>query len=402
MAKSLTTVSVAVGVLSFVVSAAQAQTFSVLHTFTNKGDGGYPYSGLLSDNTGTFYGATEGGGRYSYGTIFKMDPNGKDKVLHSFWGMDGVGPHSDLTSDKSGNLYGTTQDGGTPEGGGCFHGCGTVFKLARNGELTVMYVFTGGADGGEPQAPLLLDNFGNLYGTTTIGGDLNCRDGLGCGVIFKLDSKGKQTVLHAFSGTPDGWYPSGGLFPAKNGSFYGVTWFGGTSDYGTIYKMNAAGKVAILYSFQGGHQGEYPNSPIVRDIQGNFYGTTTNGGTKDYGTVFKVSKAGKLKVLHSFKGGPDGYYPYTGLTRDNGGNLYGVTIWGGGTGCNTLGCGTIFKVDTSGNESVLYAFTGTTDGSEPEGTLVLDEAGDLYGTAPAGGDPRCRFGGCGTVFKLAP
>lgn len=379
-------------------STAQAQTFTVIRAFTNKGDAAYPYRALLLDQNGVFYGTTTGGGSYDYGAVFQLNPDGKDKVLHSFWGLDGISPYSTLIRDKYGNFYGTTYDGGTAEGGACFHGCGTVFKLEPSGKLVVLYVFTGGSDGGQPQAGLVMDISGNLYGTTTIGGDLNCRYGWGCGVVFKLGLDGHETVLHAFSGQPDGWYPTGELVPAKKGGFYGVTWFGGDADYGTIYKITSTGKVTVLYSFQGLSTGEYPNGPIVRDSRGNFYGTTTNGGTQNYGTVFKIDSHGNETVLHSFTGAPDGYAPYASVTLDNQGNLYGVTIWGG----SSTGCGTIFKVDGSGNETVLYSFAGTTDGSEPQGRLILDTAGNLYGTAPGGGDPSCRYGGCGTVFKLAP
>jgi len=407
--------------LLFVVASAQAQTFTILHAFSGKGDGKSPYHSLLRDNTGTMYGTTDGGGSFDYGTVFEMKPDGKDTVLHSFWGADGVWPLSSLVRDQAGNFYGTTSNGGTPEGGACFHGCGTVFKLNTTGKLTVLYVFSGGTDGGKPEAGLILDNSGNLYGTTTIGGDLNCRTdnperrmagkhsytmyeyGSGCGVVFKIDPKGHETVLHAFAGNPDGWYPTGELIRDKKGNFYGVTWFGGTDDVGTIYKMHTSGKVTILYSFQGIPGGEYPNGPPVRDAQGNFYGTTTNGGAQNYGTVFKVDSAGKETTLHSFTGGNDGYAPYVGATRDSAGNLYGVTIWGGGsTGCYDLGCGTIFKVDASGIETVLHGFTGGADGSEPEGALIMDKSGNLYGTAPGGGDLSCGGGGCGVVFKLAP
>jgi len=407
--------------LLFMVLSGSAQTFTVLHAFSGKGDGQYPYRSVFLGNDGALYGTTEGGGSFDYGTIFQMKPKGEDAVLHNFWGPDGVWPLSSLVRDQAGNFYGTTSDGGTPEGGACMHGCGTVFKLDSAGKVTVLYVFTGGADGGQPEAGLILDKTGTLYGTTTIGGDSNCVDarrersagkpgrpmyqaGAGCGVVFKLDPKGKETVLHAFAGKPDGWYPSQ-LIRDRKGIFYGATWFGGTADNGTIYKMDPSGKLTILYSFQGTKDGRYPNGPLVRDAEGNFYGTTTNGGGQDDGTVFKVDSSGKETTLHSFTGGSDGYSPYVGLTRDNAGNLYGVTIWGGGSnGCYGLGCGTLFKVEPSGKETVLHSFTGGSDGAEPEGALIPDNSGNLYGTAPGGGDLSCgpRGGGCGVVFKLEP
>jgi len=392
--------------LLLVVASAQAQTFTILHAFSGEGDGKYPFHSLFRDNAGTIYGTTDSGGSFNYGTVFEMKRDGKDTVLHSFWGADGVKPLSSLVRDQAGNFYGTTWEGGTPKGGGCFHGCGTVFKLDTTGKLAVLYVFTGGTDGGQPEAGLILDNSGNLYGTTTLGGDLNCLSdyGSGCGVVFKIDPKGHETVLHAFAGKPDGWYPRGELIRDKQGNFYGATWFGGADDDGTIYKMDTLGKVTILYSFQGIPGGEYPNGPPVRDAQGNFYGTTATGGEQNYGTVFKVDSAGKETTLHSFTEGNDGYAPYVGATRDSAGNLYGVTVWGGGsTGCDSQGCGTIFKVDASGIETVLHAFTGGADSSDPEGALIMDEAGNLYGTAAEGGDLSCGSGfGCGVAFKLTP
>jgi uncharacterized repeat protein (TIGR03803 family) len=391
--------------LLLVVASAQAQTFTILHAFRGEGDGKYPFHSLFRDNAGTIYGTTDSGGSFNYGTVFEMKRDGKDTVLHSFWGADGVKPLSSLVRDQAGNFYGTTWEGGAPKGGGCFHGCGTVFKLDTTGKLAVLYVFTGGTDGGQPEAGLILDNSGNLYGTTTLGGDVGClSDYSGCGVVFKIDPKGHETVLHAFTGKPDGWYPRGELIRDNQGNFYGATWFGGADDDGTIYKMDTLGKVTILYSFQGFPSGEYPNGPPVRDTQGNFYGTTTAGGEHNYGTVFKVDSAGKETTLHSFTGGNDGYAPYVGATRDSAGNLYGVTVWGGGsTGCGSEGCGTIFKVDASGIETVLHAFTGGADSSDPAGTLIMDEAGNLYGTAAQGGDLSCGGGfGCGVAFKLTP
>jgi uncharacterized repeat protein (TIGR03803 family) len=391
--------------LFFAIPFSQAQTFTVLYAFHGKGDGKYPEGRLLQGREGGgLYSTTYGGGSFNYGTVFQIGSHGKESVLSSFWGGNGLGPESGLIQDSAGNFYGTTYDGGTLEGGLCLHGCGTVFKLDPSGKLTVLHAFTGGTDGGQPETALVEDAAGNLYGTTTIGGDLSCRYGMGCGVVFKLDPNGIETVLHAFSGMPDGWWPSGELVPDGQGNFYGTTWFGGPSDYGTVFKLNSSGQETILYSFSGISSGEYPNGPLVPDAKGNVYGTANGGGDTSCdlcGLVFELDTAGKETVLHTFSGSPDGAYPYAGLVIDSSGNLYGTTYGGGSRACG-LGCGTVFKVDAHGNETVLHTFTGGTDGSEPRDRLNIDGSGNVYGTAPGGGDSSCGYGGCGVVFKIVP
>ena len=188
--------------LLFAVPSAQTQTFTVLYTFTGKADGKYPEARVLRDKAGTLYSTTWFGGSFNYGTVFQIDAHGKKTVLHGFWGGDGLGPEADLIRDNAGTLYGTTYRGGTPEGGGCQYGCGTVFKLDTTGRLSVLHAFTGGRDGGQPEFGLVRDEAGSLYGTTTVGGDLSCSTmGFpGCGVVFKVDINGKETVLHAFTG----------------------------------------------------------------------------------------------------------------------------------------------------------------------------------------------------------
>jgi uncharacterized repeat protein (TIGR03803 family) len=390
------------------IQLAQAQTFTVLYTFAGKGDGKYPEARLLPNKADGFYSTTFNGGSFDYGTIFGISAQGKEAVLHSFWGGDGSGPWAALIQDSAGNFYGTTDDGGTLEGGACVHGCGTVFKLDPAGKLTVLHAFTGGTDGGQPEASLVQDDVGNLYGTTTVGGDLSCGYGMGCGVVFKVETNGNETVLHAFSGTPDGWRPTELVSDGK-GNFYGTTWFGGTFDYGTLFKLDATGTETVLYSFDGIAGGEYPNGPLVSDAQGNVYGTTNGGGDSSCylcGVVFRLDTAGNETVLHTFTGAPnDGAFPYAGLIRDRSGNLYGTTWAGGSTGCLGLGCGTVFRVDMNGNETILHGFTGGSDGGVPRERLVMDRSGSLFGTAPEGGDPSCGGGvdsGCGVVFKIAP
>lgn len=267
--------------------------------------------------------------------------------------------------------------------------------------FTVLHTFNGGSDGARPSG-LIRDAAGNLYGTTTDGGAYTCNDGSGCGTIFKLDTTGQETVLYRFAEVAgDGANPVGDLIRDTAGNLYGVTSGGGVSGAGTIFQFDTTtGTEKVLYSFAG-RTGFMPNG-VIRDAAGNFYGTTQDGGTGcgrlACGTVFKVDATGTEKVLHSFTGGSDGAYPVGGLYRDRMGNLYGATEAGGGTGCGGLGCGTVFKVDPSGNESVLYRFTGLGgDGSIPNGDLVPDAAGNLYGTTTSSGAYSE-----GTIFKIDP
>ena len=340
-----------------------------------------------------------------------------ESVLYSFEGSpDGAFPVAGLARDAQGNLYGTTEEGGNP--GACPHygryDCGTVFKVDTTGKETVLYSFTGGADGANPHAGLVPDAQGNLYGTTYFGGDPACvsEGTYGCGTVFKLDTSGNETVLHSFAGHPgDGANPEAGLVRDAQGNLYGTTLTGGSGGpelcsgvggCGTVFKLDTTSKETVLYSFTGVPDGEEPDAGLVRDAQGNLYGTTYNGGASNLGTVFELDTTGKETVLHSFTGtGGDGSEPYGGLVLDAQGNLYGTTSFGGASGD-----GTVFELDTAGKETVLYSFTGTGgDGAYPSGLvrLVRDAQGNLYGTTYEGGDLACDAPyGCGTVFKLTP
>jgi len=242
--------------------------------------------------------------------------------------------------DKSGNLYGTTVSGGisscSHDGNPC---CGTVFKLAPKGKLTILHSFTGGSDGGAPLATLIMDASGNLYGTTYVGGDLSCNlQGLnGCGVVFKLDPAGKLTVLHAFHGGKDGAFPlsgGAGVVVDAAGNLYGSAGYAGTFGgqcgiygCGIIFKIDTIGKFTVLHSFsKSGNEGETPNAGLAIDSDGNLYGTAQTGGPNQlFGTIFKVSQTGKLTMLYNFTGFADGATPFAGLVRDSAGNLYGTT-----------------------------------------------------------------------------
>jgi len=220
-----------------------------------------------------------------------------------------------LIRDSAGNLYGTTNSGGTAY-------AGVVFKLNTSGQETVLYSFTGGADGGYPSYPVVRDSAGNLYGTAGSGGAANF------GVVYKVNTSGQETVLYNFTGGADGGYPNG-VIRDSAGNLYGTTSSGGAAGYGVVYKVNTSGQETVLYSFTGGADGGYPNAGVVRDSTGNLYSTTYGGGTANKGVVYELNTSGQETVLHSFTGGADGSLPYAGLILDSKGNLYGTTFYGG-------------------------------------------------------------------------
>jgi len=253
---------------------------------------------------------------------------------------------------------------------------------------TVLYSFKGGTDGAIPFAGLVQDAQGNLYGTTTQGGTSNM------GTVFMVDTTGKETVLYSFTGTGgDGENPYGGLVRDAQGNLYGTTVNGGTSGKGTVFELDTTGKETVLHSFTDAPDGALPKAGLVQDTQGNLYGTTSLGGPQGDGTVFKLDTTGKETVLYSFGSvGGDGGIPIAGLVLDTQGNLYGTTYTGG-----TVGDGTVFKVDMTGKETVLHSFTDSPDGSEPYyAGVVRDAQGNLYGTTVYGGG----MPPLGTVFKV--
>jgi uncharacterized repeat protein (TIGR03803 family) len=366
-------------------SAVSAQTTLItLHIFSGSstGDGADSYAPLVQDSAGNLYGTTAGGGALNHGCVFRVDASGNETVLYSFTGgSDGGNPHSGLLLDAAGNLYGITA------GGGIGQGQGVVFKLEPNGVETVLHALTT-ADGSGSASGLIRDPSGNFYGTTELGGGYNQ------GVVFKVNTLGNYSILHSFgkSGVADGSEPYAGLVRDAAGNLYGTTFWGGRFEAGTVFKIDASGNESVLYSFRGGTDGSLPSSSLVLDVAGNLYGTTDGGGEKNLGTVFKVSPSGKEKILHSFGStANDGASPFVGLVKDESGNFYGVTDGGG-----AYGYGSVFTVDNSGNETVLYSFTGGSDGARPEAALWRDAAGNLYGTTLDKGSGH----NAGTVFEL--
>jgi uncharacterized repeat protein (TIGR03803 family) len=368
----------AVVVVVLAAPPAQAQTYSVLYSFHGF-YGEAPLAGLIQDKEGNLYGTTAGGGVHNYGVVFKLKADGKEKVLYRFASYrDGWRPQAGLVRDSAGNLYGTTWGGGG-------RGGGAVFKLDTTGAETVLHSFTLGAGGGEPVASLVRDSAGNLYGTTNAGGAYNA------GVVFKLNANGKEKVLHTFTGGADGLHPVAALVRDSAGNLYGTTYGGGAYGAGAVFKLDTTGAETVLYSFTGGADGASPQAGLLRDSAGNLYGTTY-GGAYGAGVVFKLDTTGAETVLYSFTGGADGASPTAGVVRDSADNLYGTTYKGG-----AYNWGTVFKLDTTGAETVLHSFTGGADGAYPFAGLVRDSSGNLYSTTVEGGAY-----GYGVVFKITP
>jgi hypothetical protein len=325
-----------------------------------------------------------------------------------------------VVRDAAGNLYGAAPSGGLTTGACATYGCGTLFKVDTTGTVSVLYQFTGGADGYSAFAALILDPAGNLYGASGTA-------------LFKLDTSGTFTVLHTGDGSLAGLVrdATGNLYGVnKGGGFTGGTC--GANGCGIVFKLDTLGNYTVLYSFTGSPDGAYPAAGLVLDSAGNLYGTTQGGGIiggvcntgLGCGTVFKLDASDSFAetVLYSFTGAPDGATPKAGLILDAAGNLYGTTYSGGLLDCfepvgglppsnKLIYCGVVFKVDTTGTETVLHSFTGIPDGALPQASLVMDAAGDLYGTTLEGGS-NGFFGceilnpaqptGCGSIFKVDP
>jgi uncharacterized repeat protein (TIGR03803 family) len=387
-------------VMGIAVSCALG-TERILYSFgASATDGVAPYAGLIMDRAGNLYGTTvDGGANGLYdGTVFKISTDGTETTLYSFGAnvTDGwePGPNADLIMDSAGNLYGTTEYGGA---NGC--GCGTVFKIDAAGTETILHSFGGSPDGGEPYAGLIMDSAGNLYGTTMHGG------ANGGGTVFKLDAAGTETILYSFgANNTDGLQPLTGLVMDRAGNLYGTTYEGGYGN-GTVFKVSAAGTETILYAFGANpDDGYYPNAGLIMDSAENLYGTTVYSIGPGNGTVFEIGASGAETDLYYFGEGFTGGYaavavgmlPFGGVTMDGAGNLYGTTLNGGTNDESTGGDGTVYKIAGDGTETVLYSFgASTTDGKGPYAGLIVDSAGNLYGTTVNGGT-----NGKGTVFVI--
>ena len=341
----------------------------IVYAFEGSPDGSTPYAGL-TDVGGTLYGMTAGGGTANQGTVFSVTPGGTETVLHSFAGIpDGALPSGGLI-DVSGTLYGTTSGGGAT-------GNGTIFSITTSGKEKVLYSFgTAASDGINPNDDLLYTG-GALYGTTVGGGNST-----GVGTVFKFaltgKKAGKETLIHSFAGGSDGSGPQSALIEFES-AFYGTTVSGGSpsgSGDGTVFKVTPAGKETVLHAFTGEPDGRYPHAALLA-YRGNFYGMTEDGGVKDLGTVFKITPKGKLTIVHSFTNSlGEGYYPLGSTLLNVNGKFYGTVS------STYTGSGAIFEIAPSGLESLEYVFNYNV---APPASNVIDVGGLLYGTTINGG-----------------
>jgi uncharacterized repeat protein (TIGR03803 family) len=370
-----------------------------------------PYGGVILASDRNFYGTTNFGGAYGYGTVFRITPMGVLTVLHSFCSqglpcVDGREVFSGLVEGIDGNFYGTTYVGGV-ENDACPSGCGTIFRITSSGTLVTLYSFCGPGqgnclDGSLPNGPLVQSRDGSFYGTTVGGGNTTQCEGGGCGTVFKITPTGSLTTLFSFG--QEGVTPRAGLIQATDGNFYGTTYFGGAIPLGlgTVFRMTGRGALTTLYTFNGNVGGFYPYAPLLQATDGNLYGSTSMGGMADLGTVFEITTEGLLTTLHSFDN-TDGANPESELMQGTSGRLYGTTNEGGDLSCNSpYGCGTVFSLDIGLGPFVTFVrdagrvghsggilgqgFTGTTgvslNGIPASFTVVSDTF--IKATVPAG------------------
>jgi uncharacterized repeat protein (TIGR03803 family) len=355
--------------------------------------GTHSWSKLLLASDGNFYGSAQNGGTNTQctvtggcGTIFKMTPRGELTAIYSFsGGADGGQPLASLVQGANGNLYGTATGGAT--------NYGTVFEITLAGQLTTLHEFQG-PDGAGPIGALLLASDGNFYGTTNSAGQG------GDGTIYRITQTGTLTTVWNFDYTAYGAAPTGALVQSENGDFYGATLGGGTSDNGTIFRWSARGKFAVIHSFDFTHGGS-PVAALVEGTDGNFYGATENGGKYvGYGTIYKLTPTGHLTTLHNFNE-KDGDVPVGTLIQGADGSFYGTTAYGGPNGS----VGTVFSITSSGKLTMLHTFKVTNGavprGADPLSGLLQAPNGVLYGDTFTGGSSTACSYGCGVVFSLS-
>ena len=374
----------------------QAQTFTVIYTFTGGSDGANPLAGFAIDGLGNLYGTATYGGTPGDGVVFKLSASGQETVLHAFTGgTDGANPEASLIMDKSGNLYGTTYSGGVSN-------AGTVFMVTRGGKEKVLHSFAGGTDGASPVAGLTMDNAGNLYGTTTAGGSS------GNGTVFKLavptvaGGAWKESLLYSFGSGTDGTIPVAGVTFDAAGNLYGTTSAGGTYGYGTVFQLarsKSGWTENILHDFALGIDGGVPYAGLVPNGTGGFYGAASDGGSggeNGGGSVFELTHTSggwTFAVLYDLSG-----WGISGTFRNillKSGNIYATTHCDG-----DYSAGTVYELTPANGTwtySSLYVFTGGTDGTFSFSNLVFDKAGNLYGTTNVGG-----ANGYGVAFKVTP
>jgi uncharacterized repeat protein (TIGR03803 family) len=389
-----------------------------IYSFSSLGDGAAPSAPLIQAADTYFYGTAQKGGTYGVGTAFRVDSLGNITTLHDFTGADGTYLNGPLIQASNNLLYGTTDSGGNDNEG-------TVFTIdPTSGTFNSLYSFTGGSDGGDPGDGLIEAN-GYLYGTTFGGGTYNS------GTFFKMSLTGQITTLYSFTGGSDGYGPAG-LILGSDGVFYGGTQNGGDASCsdgpgtgcGTLFKVDASGNLQVLHTFTGQDGAQIDETLFQSPVDHYFYGATLFGGNAacsvstftGCGTIFRIDSSGTFTLLHAFSGGAEGGVPFSSLIQASDGDFYGTATAGGDPSCSVIasgenfptynGCGTIFKMDSSGNVNALYSFKGSpTDGSNPFAALLVGTDGYFYGTTRWGGtSPTCPYttnGGCGTFYRVA-
>jgi uncharacterized repeat protein (TIGR03803 family) len=368
--------------------------FSTVASFTSNSTGAFSQNSLVQGPDGYLYGTTLLGGADDDGTVFKINTNGAFAWVFSFNDANGANPSAGLAVSPDGSLYGTTAAGGT-------FGNGAVFRISTNETFQPIYSFTGNADGADPESSLVLGTDGDFYGTAAAGGTNDVADG-GDGTIFKIGTNG--TVIWSYSFSPlNGLFPLSGLMLATNGNFYGTTSEGGTNNTvnggdGAIFVISPSGAFTNIYSFTGGSDGSSPYAGLTQGNDGNFYGTAYAGGTNSQGTLFKITPLGVLNTLVTFNG-TNGGAPEASLFLAADRNFYSTTSQGG-IGYPATSYGTLFQMTSAGVLTTLVSFDGNYDGAFPHSTLVQGHDGGLYGTTSEGGTNDLATGGDGTIFRL--
>jgi uncharacterized repeat protein (TIGR03803 family) len=358
-------------------------TETLVTKFSGNNEAANPRGTLVQQPDGNFYGTTTNGGPANFGGVFRITPSGTLTILRSFSGADGNangGSENGLARASDGNLYGTAQNGGA-------NGSGTIFQISAAGAFTLIRSFSSFSDGGGPQAGVIQATDGNLYGTTTFGG------ASGFGTIYTTPLNGSSlTVLRSFSpndGT-DGTSSFSRLVQASDGNFYGTSQNGGSLNQGTVFRITPGGVYTVLHEFNSdGLDGANPTAGLIQASDGNLWGSTNSGGIYGSGTIFRMTLGGALTIVHDFFN-IEGSSPQTALIQGSDGNLYGTTRFGG-----PRGFGTVFKMTLAGDLTRLYAFSGGPDGANPQAGVVQGTDGNLYGTTSSGG-----LLGAGTVFRL--
>ncbi len=397
--------SILAAAFMFLASAprmVQAQSYQVIHNFTGEGsDGATPYGGPTLDPSGNIYGTTNLGGSNADGTVYELSPNGTSWTFSTIYnfagGADGAAPgFGSLVIRHDCSLVGTTEGGAA---------LGTAFKIRPRGnpchkpdftwQEKVLLRFGHGQDGGQPTNGVAFDRSSNFYGTANVGGAYNN------GAVYEAThSNGywTETLLYSFTGGDDGGTPVSSVILDDAGNLYGTTSFGGAYGTGVVYELSPSGSgwtETVLYNFQGQSDGEYPVGGLIMDKAGTLYGSTFLGGDNGGGTVYQLSPSGgnwALTTLHSFS---TYYGPYNQLTLDAAGNIYGAA---NGAGAN--GFGSVFKLTPTPDGwtfTDLYDFTGGSDGGQPYGRVAVDAQGNIFGTAVIGGSS-----GQGVVFEITP